>query len=122
MQNIDSYRGDGWPLCPRCGEDELWVHKLGNIPLKVPVTTIPELYFEEIFTCYTCNWSGKLRSIKEAMRSLESVNQGQSDQQIIEIENVILKKNLKYDPYDYSKEYKPAYNDPGDRNKPNARR
>jgi hypothetical protein len=39
------YRVDGWPLCPRCGEDELWSGK-------IPASAVDEL------SCYLCGWSG----------------------------------------------------------------
>lgn len=37
------FRADGWPYCPRCGEDELY--SLAN-----PATV------ETIVGCYRCNW------------------------------------------------------------------
>lgn len=37
------FRSDGWPLCPVCGEDELY-------SLAVPATV------ETIVGCYRCNW------------------------------------------------------------------
>jgi hypothetical protein len=48
------YRADGWPLCPRCGEDELWSAEIPARPygmlrcyrcqhtVIVPTPTIPE--------------------------------------------------------------------------------
>lgn len=52
------FRADGWPLCPRCGEDELWSHT-GMEPPYAP--NIPlETYFESEFRCYRCNWSGRI--------------------------------------------------------------
>ncbi|HEV8474577.1 MAG TPA: hypothetical protein VGR82_17500 [Methylomirabilota bacterium] len=42
---MPEYRADGWPLCPRCGDDELWSRE-------VPVSASDEL------TCYLCGWRG----------------------------------------------------------------
>jgi hypothetical protein len=39
------YRRDGWPLCPNCGDDELWSRALD------PRATDP-------LRCYVCGWSG----------------------------------------------------------------
>ena len=36
-------RPDGWPLCPQCGEDELY-------SLETPAT------IESIVGCYRCGW------------------------------------------------------------------
>ena len=42
-----AFRKDGWPLCPHCGEDELY-------SLQVPTATI-----DTIEGCYLCNWKPK---------------------------------------------------------------
>jgi len=42
---VPEYRADGWPLCPQCGEDELWARE-------VPATPTAAL------TCYLCGWRG----------------------------------------------------------------
>jgi hypothetical protein len=44
-QKAYEYRKDGWPLCPGCGEDELWSRALD------PRATDP-------LRCYRCGWSG----------------------------------------------------------------
>jgi hypothetical protein len=41
------YRADGWPLCPRCGEDELW-------SAAVPADAGGDLQ------CYECRWAGRV--------------------------------------------------------------
>ncbi len=58
---ITEYRRDGWPLCPRCGEDELASH--------LDATHIDEYYNEHGDTppiqeyldaglsCYGCGWT-----------------------------------------------------------------
>lgn len=43
MTTYTEHRADGWPLCPRCGDDELY-------SLMVPAT------IETIAGCYACNW------------------------------------------------------------------
>lgn len=42
------FRQDGWPLCPQCGEDELY-------SLDVPATK------ENIDGCYRCRWSAPIQ-------------------------------------------------------------
>lgn len=42
-------RDDGWPLCPSCGEDELWSAKPLSVPLEGE-TWAPGL------SCYRCDW------------------------------------------------------------------
>jgi hypothetical protein len=37
------FRADGWPLCPRCGEDELWSNAI-------------QPTIETIVGCYFCRW------------------------------------------------------------------
>lgn len=62
------FRKDGWPLCPNCGEDELWslyVPPLDGEPqalhvppikdAEAPVTML-EKYIAEIVGCLSCNW------------------------------------------------------------------
>jgi hypothetical protein len=44
-QQPPQYRDDGWPLCPCCGEDELW-------SAQRPVRPTDELQ------CYRCCWRG----------------------------------------------------------------
>lgn len=39
------YRGDGWPLCPSCGEDELMS---GEIPARA----------DQVLQCLSCSWRG----------------------------------------------------------------
>jgi hypothetical protein len=51
------FRKDGWPLCPVCGEDELFA---GFTPgPSVAEATDEErfaLYVAEITGCYSCGW------------------------------------------------------------------
>lgn len=44
MKLYREFRKDGWPLCPQCGEDELY-------SLCVPATA------ETITGCYRCSWT-----------------------------------------------------------------
>jgi hypothetical protein len=45
------FRKDGWPLCPRCGEDELYSLAWLNIP-----RSKLEDYLEAMEGCYSCHW------------------------------------------------------------------
>ena len=60
------YRRDGWPLCPQCGEDELFttVYPLTYEPnpddprrtvamWRIPIATDP-------MQCYRCRWTGSV--------------------------------------------------------------
>lgn len=62
-----AYRPDGWPLCPRCGEDELasvvslsgrLVRKDGSIRQAKPTDEM---------TCYNCRWNGGVPRRDEAV-------------------------------------------------------
>lgn len=44
------YRRDGWPLCPRCGEDELW-SAVAIFSMADPLGDL---------RCYNCNWEGRV--------------------------------------------------------------
>lgn len=49
-------RPDGWPLCPVCGEDELWSGFMwdGNDP-KPPMSA----WIDHGMRCYRCNWDSR---------------------------------------------------------------
>lgn len=51
------FRPDGWPLCPECGEDEVYSHALLGVEAweakKLP--TLDEIAGER-FQCYRCHW------------------------------------------------------------------
>jgi hypothetical protein len=53
---IKEYRKDGWPLCPCCGDDELWSKLLwlgdGERP---PLDS----YIKAGLSCYHCGWSNE---------------------------------------------------------------
>ena len=51
-QQFMAFRQDGWPLCPRCGEDELWTP--WNPPLEADVTL--DDYVGRQLRCYACQW------------------------------------------------------------------
>lgn len=58
---IKVYRdGDGWPICPGCGQDELWSRLSWNGEGERPPVTA---YIEAGLSCYACGW--KLRPLKE---------------------------------------------------------
>ncbi len=47
-------RRDGWPLCPRCGEDELWsAITWDGLTERPPM----EIWLAAGLTCYKCRWS-----------------------------------------------------------------
>lgn len=52
------YRADGWPLCPQCGEDELWsaFDWDGSDP-KPPM----QAWIDHGLRCYRCGWSSERR-------------------------------------------------------------
>src|SRR5262249_23757670 len=47
-------RQDGWPLCPRCGEDELWSSFAWNGDGERPPM---QAWLDAGLTCYQCGWS-----------------------------------------------------------------
>lgn len=50
--HVRERRADGWPLCPQCGEDELWS------PLLWDGTAPPIAAFEAAgLRCYLCGWA-----------------------------------------------------------------
>lgn len=56
------FRKDGWPLCPRCEEDELW----SSVAIVASRAVTLEECFEGEFTCYYCNWqSEKAKEVKQ---------------------------------------------------------
>ena len=54
MNEIKEYRADGWPLCPCCGEDELWSALNWNGEGDRPPLSD---YIAAGLVCYYCNWS-----------------------------------------------------------------
>lgn len=56
MTPVYEYRVDGWPLCPRCGADELFS---GEIPAK-PTDDLQ---------CLACNWRGAVPVKSDHCRS-----------------------------------------------------
>lgn len=54
---FSAYRQDGWPLCPRCEEDELYsVVMLGYADIRQPRPTLEDCLAGG-FGCYRCGWS-----------------------------------------------------------------
>jgi hypothetical protein len=46
-------RADGWPLCPVCGDDELWSHlNWDGMSERPPL----EAWIDTGLTCYACNY------------------------------------------------------------------
>jgi hypothetical protein len=52
-----SYRADGWPDCPRCGNDELWSKVMMAWDGTGERPTMAACY-DRSFACYACRWSG----------------------------------------------------------------
>lgn len=62
------YRPDGWPLCPRCGEDELAsVVSLGG-RLRTKDGMLRRAMPTDEMTCYRCRWNGCVPRRDEAQR------------------------------------------------------
>ena len=55
------FRKDGWPLCPRCEEDELW----SSIAISAQRAVTLEECWAGDFTCYYCNWKSNGRRHSE---------------------------------------------------------
>ena len=54
-------RQDGWPLCPVCGEDELFtMMPLEFQPTSLGNTTVLERIVHGHWGCYACEWSWHL--------------------------------------------------------------
>ena len=56
-------RADGWPLCPGCGDDELW-------SAAVPATV------DTIVSCLGCGWKPGYYRITAAGRSTSEADDG----------------------------------------------
>jgi hypothetical protein len=55
------FREDGWPLCPACGEDELFGTLITARPGSGPLAS-PEEIFAGGFKCYACGWESETKS------------------------------------------------------------
>ena len=54
---VGANRGDGWPLCPSCGEDEVWSPLIIEDDQGYPRTPTLEEYMEfGVFACLACGW------------------------------------------------------------------
>lgn len=60
------HRADGWPLCPYCGEDELWSGFMwdGSDP-KPPMQS----WIDHGLRCYRCGWDSERHSIVGSVSS-----------------------------------------------------
>jgi hypothetical protein len=59
-----AFRPDGWPLCPRCGEDELW-SPIWNSDRPRP--SLDE-FLAGPLACYACGWRRDALLGREAAR------------------------------------------------------
>lgn len=58
------YRKDGWPLCPQCGDDELYSKEMLAWTGKGERPTLEQCVAGEM-ACYKCNWHSWLASATE---------------------------------------------------------
>jgi len=59
-------RADGWPLCPHCGEDELW----SGFPWDGTEPKPPmQAWIDHGLRCYKCGWSSEARSLVASVSS-----------------------------------------------------
>jgi hypothetical protein len=58
LTQFTEFRKDGWPLCPRCGEDELYSRYLPDPPAldEQPQDILLRLYLSTGVKCYRCQW------------------------------------------------------------------
>ncbi len=65
MPDLTQYpatRKDGWPFCPRCGEDELYSRYIPEPPAldgDVPGEILLRCYLATGTKCYRCGWESK---------------------------------------------------------------
>lgn len=59
-------RKDGWPLCPVCGEDELWSALPWNGLTERPPM---QAWIDHGLRCYKCGFDSERRPIAEAIRA-----------------------------------------------------
>jgi hypothetical protein len=55
-KRFKEHRKDGWPLCPRCGEDELFSAICGVIKPDMRQPTLEEC-LSNGFACMNCDWT-----------------------------------------------------------------
>lgn len=75
------FRKDGWPLCPKCGEDELYSQMPWTDESNKP--TIGE-FIEGGLQCYRCQWQSnerwryviKVTGLDKLQESIERTNSG----------------------------------------------
>ncbi len=58
MNEFKEFREDGWPLCPQCGEDELYSLVMLNWTGEGPHPSIQECIAGGM-RCYYCGWQSK---------------------------------------------------------------
>ena len=56
-----TYRDDGWPNCPSCGEDELYSVVMLGWRGDTPRPTLAAC-LADWFRCYLCPWQGPVES------------------------------------------------------------
>jgi hypothetical protein len=61
VQAFTEFRADGWPFCPRCGEDELYSHLMLGWTRDEPPPV--KDCIDSGMKCYRCNWEHVGRNV-----------------------------------------------------------
>lgn len=66
------FRKDGWPLCPQCGEDELYSHLMLGWTDPDSKPTVQEC-IDTGMKCYRCSWDSDTAWYKAAAAELARI-------------------------------------------------
>lgn len=55
IEQFKDFRKDGWPVCPKCGDEELWCPGFVAWTREEDKPTLAQCYFKG-FKCYRCSW------------------------------------------------------------------
>lgn len=58
------FRPDGWPLCPQCGEDELYSELMLDYLGEGERPIVQDCIAGEM-ACYYCNWSSRRERLNQ---------------------------------------------------------
>ncbi len=56
MHEFEDYRADGWPLCPKCGNDELQNPRVGTGAVTTPTL---QAFIQDGLKCLACGWESE---------------------------------------------------------------
>lgn len=59
-RRFTEFRKDGWPLCPACGEEELWSGLMMRWDGEGERPTLDECLAQD-FGCYACGWNSEAK-------------------------------------------------------------